>query len=561
MRMRMKRLTKGKPQLRKQVKTSTAKYRVFFAGSLLLLYSLYVAFGSSPVDDAQHGVQHSRRLSGGGCTDATAGQGIGHAIGWLAATLYLFLGLAIVCDDWFVPSLEKISEELSLSPDVAGATFLAAGSSAPELFTSLADTFGPGNSIGIGTIVGSAMFNILVIVAMAAAATTEVLDIDWRPVVRDCSFYGVSIALMILFFNDGIIVWWEAMIMVLCYALYILFMVFNEKIFKMCEKKVIPEEVTFKPGRRQSIHHHKGMFQGKIDRVDKEGNVLSATEAEAIVDAEEDGAKDIEKQAEDKGDEKKEGDDDDDDDDAGDYFSYFRYPKDDGIYDKVMWVLSQPFYALFLLIPNCGKEGYEKFYVVTFVMSIGMIGGLCHFMVQFATYIGCILQIDPIVMGIVVLAVGTSVPDALGSMIVARAGEADMAIANAVGSNVFDILLGLGFPWMIYGFIPSFALSNDVQKQLSPEFGGFIVNNCGIVVSVIILFATLGLFFLTLVLFRWKMTNKVGIVFVTLYVLYIIWTIFSKTVFKDQLTPPCDSVLDLFESTATAPAPTNSSSR
>ena len=95
----------------------------------------------------------------------------------------------------------------------------------------------------------------------------------------------------------------------------------------------------------------------------------------------------------------------------------------------------------------------EKYYVVTFVMSIGMIGGLCHVMVQFATYVGCIFNIDPFIMGTMVLAVGTSVPDALGSMIVARAGEADMAIANAVGSNVFDILLGLGLPWMMKGLI------------------------------------------------------------------------------------------------------------
>ena len=50
---------------------------------------------------------------------------------------YMFWGLAIVCDDYFVSSLEDISEALNLSSDVAGATFMAAGSSAPELFTSL----------------------------------------------------------------------------------------------------------------------------------------------------------------------------------------------------------------------------------------------------------------------------------------------------------------------------------------------------------------------------------------------------------------------------------------
>ena len=81
------------------------------------------------------------------------------------------------------------SRQLRISPDVAGATFLAAGSSAPELFTSVGDAFGPENSIGMGTIVGSAMFNILVIVALSSAVAGGTLNIDWRPVVRDCGFY------------------------------------------------------------------------------------------------------------------------------------------------------------------------------------------------------------------------------------------------------------------------------------------------------------------------------------------------------------------------------------
>ena len=52
-----------------------------------------------------------------------------------------------------MPSLEAISEKLHLSEDVAGATFMAAGSSAPELFTSVAGV-AVETDIGVGTIVG-----------------------------------------------------------------------------------------------------------------------------------------------------------------------------------------------------------------------------------------------------------------------------------------------------------------------------------------------------------------------------------------------------------------------
>lgn len=68
-------------------------------------------------------------------------------------SVHVHVGVAIICDDFFVPSLEAISDKLDLSEDVAGATFMAAGSSAPELFTSVAGV-GVDSDVGIGTIVG-----------------------------------------------------------------------------------------------------------------------------------------------------------------------------------------------------------------------------------------------------------------------------------------------------------------------------------------------------------------------------------------------------------------------
>ena len=110
---------------------------------------------------------------------------------------YMFWGLAIVCDDYFVTSLEDISEALKLSPDVAGATFMAAGSSAPELFTSLMGVFAVKSDVGVGTIVGSAVFNLCCIIGGTAVFTPGVLKIDWKPITRDTIFYAISIAAMI----------------------------------------------------------------------------------------------------------------------------------------------------------------------------------------------------------------------------------------------------------------------------------------------------------------------------------------------------------------------------
>ena len=154
--------------------------------------------------------------------------------------LYIFLGLAIVCDDYFVPSLEKISDGLKLSADVAGATFMAAGSSAPELFVSLADNViaNPPKSIGIGTIIGSAIFNILVIIGLSAVLAGQALALDWHPLARDSFFYVLSIVLMIAVVYDGVVRWYEGLILFLAYCAYVGFMVFNQRFFDAVDRLI-----------------------------------------------------------------------------------------------------------------------------------------------------------------------------------------------------------------------------------------------------------------------------------------------------------------------------------
>ncbi len=180
-----------------------------------------------------------------------------------------------------------------------------------------------------------------------------------------------------------------------------------------------------------------------------------------------------------------------------------------------LYILSLPLIAAFTVtIPDCATKRFEKWYVVSFFMSIVWIGILCHAMVEFAVGVACIQNIGPVTMGVLVLAVGTSVPDAIGSMIAARNGEADMAIANAIGSNVFDVLLGLGFPW----FLSILIKGED-----------FMVNKDGIVVAVIILFCTVLLFVGVLATNKWMMNTNVGIGLFVLYLLYVVYTIIDAS--------------------------------
>lgn len=63
--------------------------------------------------------------------------------------------------------------------------------------------------------------------------------------------------------------------------------------------------------------------------------------------------------------------------------------------------------------------------------------------------IGYTIGIPDSIMGITFLAAGTSVPDAMASVMVARQGQGDMAVSNTIGSNVFDVLIGLALPWWL----------------------------------------------------------------------------------------------------------------
>ena len=70
-------------------------------------------------------------------------------------------------------------------------------------------------------------------------------------------------------------------------------------------------------------------------------------------------------------------------------------------------------------------------------------------MVWMITVIGFTFGIPDTVMGLTFIAAGVSVPDALGGVSVVKEGHGDMAISNAIGSNVFDILMCLGLPWFL----------------------------------------------------------------------------------------------------------------
>lgn len=477
----------------------------------------------------------------------------------IVATLYMFLALAITCDEYFVTSLEKICEKLDLSEDVAGATFMAAGSSAPELFASIIGVFITHGDVGVGTIVGSAVFNILCIIGVCGIFAGQVVMLTFWAVFRDSFYYILSVIALIAFIYDEKIVWWESVVLVVMYAGYILVMKFNssmQKLFSGKSKKNVANGNAAASSELEDVKPSKEYSRGSVVMVDEIINAspskfrfpeaglrvmvtshfgpktrlrmasrLIITERQKLVQTANgvetqvvDGKADLENGTvpEDKKPESEES----------DTISPFHIPR--GCGSKIKWLISWPLLLLlFLTVPNCAKPRWEKFFMVSFILSTLWIAVFSYVMVWMVTIIGYTLGIPDVIMGITFLAAGTSVPDCIASLIVARQGLGDMAVSNTIGSNVFDILVGLGVPW----FLQTVCIS----------YGSVVmINSRGLLYSVVLLLGSVALTVLGIHLNKWRLDFKLGMYVMILYAIFLCFSILIEyNVFTFVNLPMC----------------------
>lgn len=82
--------------------------------------------------------------------------------------------------------------------------------------------------------------------------------------------------------------------------------------------------------------------------------------------------------------------------------------------------------------------------IAKLVVGIVLLAGGAYLLVESAIVIAKALEIPDLVIGITMVAVGTSLPELATSVIAAYRGESDISVGNVIGSNVFNILLVLG---------------------------------------------------------------------------------------------------------------------
>jgi len=87
--------------------------------------------------------------------------------------------------------------------------------------------------------------------------------------------------------------------------------------------------------------------------------------------------------------------------------------------------------------------------VMWVVVGLVMLPLSAHFLVESAVYIARFFGVSDLVIGLTIIALGTSLPELAASIAGVRKGEDDLVIGNIIGSNIFNILAVLAMPGLI----------------------------------------------------------------------------------------------------------------
>lgn len=176
-------------------------------------------------------------------------------------------------------------------------------------------------------------------------------------------------------------------------------------------------------------------------------------------------------------------------------------------------------FFLFLMIKSALKaaagaaEMDEEEVTQSVIMSlVCIVGGAAaiaiggDWVVDSASTLAMALGMSETMVGLTIVAVGTSLPELVTSFVAARKGEVDMALGNAIGSNVFNILLVLG-----------------IASTISPI--GFMMSNAVDIAAVIVA---------TIVCWAVAAKNKslgraMGIIMVVSYFAYMVYVVMRET--------------------------------
>jgi len=293
--------------------------------------------------------------------------------------------------DGFMTASEYIGR--NLSEGVRGATINAIASSMPEVFTSLFFLFilqdAEGFSGGIGTTAGSAIFNGMVIPAVAVLAVigmkmTKRVHVSRKVLLRDGIALIIAELIFLILISGSTLYWYHGMLLMLVYVVYIVYMFASMKKSEreeMLEEGQLDEEV-FEHDEEPQGPFFKGLITFDLERLFIGNNSISGVRAWSLL---------------------------------------------------IFSTLSIAMVCYFLVLA-CEWIGADTYTVA----GLGQFEGL---------------GIPVMFVALILASAASSFPDTIISIKDAKNGQYDDAISNALGSNIFDICFALGFPLFIFTII------------------------------------------------------------------------------------------------------------
>ncbi|XP_013179561.1 PREDICTED: sodium/potassium/calcium exchanger 3-like [Papilio xuthus] len=403
--------------------------------------------------------------------------------------IYAFTLLTIVCNDYFIPCVEFICEDLKIPQNVAAATFMSVATSCPEFFVNVISTFLTESDMGVGTIVGSAIFNALGVAAIGGLAAISPITIDRRPVTRDVIIYMFNVVALVIIVWDGRVEWYEALVLGILYITYFIVMFNSVRIFALYDS------IIERKNRNNNQHIVTNDNKSSVEGIDNKGfnnsEVVISNIPEKVAVNEK--AEEFEKPPK----------------------SVWRYPKENSLVYRIWWVYTWPLkLILAFTIPLPAR--YRKLYPLSFIMCIVWIGVNSYFVSWSMTVIGHTFFIPDSVMGMTFLAFGGCLPEACSIFIMSRRGEGGMGVSNALGANSLAILFALGVPWLIKTLTLVGQGAESSAVYINSAGIGFIVGSLLVAVTAL---------YITLFIGKFQLRKRIGAVLVVLYAIFITFAI------------------------------------
>ena len=136
------------------------------------------------------------------------------------------LALLILGSRFLVSSATTIAEAFGVSDLVIGLTVVAAGTSLPELATSVMAAYRGQRDIAVGNVVGSNLFNLLGVLGLSAALTPSGISVNRELIRLDFPvMLAATLVLIPICWNGFAIKRWEGMLLAAFYAAYVAYLV------------------------------------------------------------------------------------------------------------------------------------------------------------------------------------------------------------------------------------------------------------------------------------------------------------------------------------------------